>query len=77
MIYDGKEVPFPAVMQISFFKVFEQLEEMARDPDENVVHYATQILKDMEKYLEQTSSSRRKYLLQTMQQIRILKIGML
>ncbi len=52
MIYNGKEIEFPAVMQISFFKVFEKLEEMAQDSDKSVANYAKEILKEMEKYPE-------------------------
>ncbi|MEP1781675.1 hypothetical protein, partial [Reichenbachiella sp.] len=52
MIYNGKEVPFPAVMQISFFKAIEALELMAKDTDQGVVNYALQLLKEVEKYPE-------------------------
>ncbi len=52
MIYNGKEVEFPAVMQISFFKVLETLEQMAKDSDKSVANYAQQLLLEVEKYPE-------------------------
>lgn len=52
MIFNGKEVPFPAEMRISFFKLLEKLEEMAKDADKNISGYAGNLLKDMEKYPE-------------------------
>lgn len=52
MIYNGKEVEFPAVMQISFFKVIETLEQMANDSDQSVANYAQQLLLEVEKYPE-------------------------
>ncbi|MEM6737486.1 MAG: hypothetical protein AAF620_15605, partial [Bacteroidota bacterium] len=52
MIYNGKEVEFPAVMQVSFFKVIETLEQMAKDKDPDTVAYAQQILKGVEKHPE-------------------------
>lgn len=52
MIHNGKEVPFPAIMQISFFKLFEQLEEMAKDADKNISTYAQGILEEMKDYPE-------------------------
>lgn len=52
MIYNGKEVEFPAVMQTSFFKVIETLEEMAKDSDKGISSYAKQLLKELEKYPE-------------------------
>ena len=50
MIYNGKEVEFPAVMQISFFKVIETLEQMVKDSDKNAASYAQQLLLEVEKY---------------------------
>lgn len=50
MIHNGKEIPFPAVMQISFFKLFDQLEEMTKDNDKNIANYASAILKEMKEY---------------------------
>jgi len=52
MIYNGKEVEFPAVMQISFFKVIETLEQMAKDSDKSVANYAQQLLLEVEKFPE-------------------------
>lgn len=52
MIYNGKEVEFPAVMQISFFKAIEALQDMANDEDKGVSDYANQLLKEVEKYPE-------------------------
>ncbi len=52
MIYKDKEVEFPAVMQISFFKVIETLEQMAKDADKSVANYAQQLLLEVEKYPE-------------------------
>ncbi|MDN5202435.1 GAF domain-containing protein [Fulvivirgaceae bacterium BMA10] len=52
MIYNGKEIEFPAILRVSFFKVFEKLEELAKDPDKNVANYAQQLLKEMEPYPE-------------------------
>ena len=52
MIYNGKEVPFPAVMQISLFKVIETLEQLASDTDEDTAAYAWQLLLEVEKYPE-------------------------
>ena len=52
MIYNGKEVEFPAVMQISFFKVIDSLEEMAKDKDKDTATYAKQMLKEVEKHPE-------------------------
>ncbi|MFT7034923.1 MAG: hypothetical protein ACJA2S_003443 [Cyclobacteriaceae bacterium] len=52
MIYNGKEVEFPAVMQISFFKAIEALEKMAKDEDKDVSNYAQQLLLEVEKHPE-------------------------
>ncbi len=52
MIYNGKEVEFPAVMQISFYKVIDTLEQMAGDKDEDTAHFAKQLLKEVEKHPE-------------------------
>ncbi len=48
MIYNGKEVEFPAVMQISFFKAIEALEKMAEAKDQAVADYAKHLLQDVE-----------------------------
>lgn len=50
MIYNGKEVAFPAVMQISFFKVIETLEQMAKDADKATACYGKELLLEVEKY---------------------------
>ena len=52
MIYNGKEVEFPAIMQISFFKVVETLEVMAKDADKTAATYAQELLLEVEKYPE-------------------------
>lgn len=52
MIYNGKEVEFPAVMKISFFKAIEALENMAKDEDKGVSNYAKEILKDVAQHPE-------------------------
>ena len=50
MIYNGKEVAFPAVMQISFFKVIETLEQMAKDSDKATACYGKELLLEVKKY---------------------------
>ncbi|MEL7003609.1 MAG: GAF domain-containing protein, partial [Bacteroidota bacterium] len=52
MIHNGKEVPFPAVMQVSFFKLFDQLEQMAEESEPNISNYAKSILDEMKDYPE-------------------------
>ncbi|WP_462252370.1 GAF domain-containing protein [Ekhidna sp.] len=52
MIYNGKEVEFPAIMHVSFFKLIEQLEEMAKSKDAGQASYAKDLLKEVEKYPE-------------------------
>jgi hypothetical protein len=52
MIYNGKEIEFPAIAQISFFKVIETLEQMAKDIDKNAANYAQNLLQEIEKYPE-------------------------
>ncbi|MDA0195568.1 MAG: hypothetical protein O2887_12860 [Bacteroidetes bacterium] len=52
MIYNGKEIEFPAVMQISFFKIIETLEIMARDSDQSAALYARELLLEVKKYPE-------------------------
>lgn len=52
MIYNGKEVEFPAVMQVSFFKVIETLQSMASDVDKTTSEYAQKLLLEVEKYPE-------------------------
>ena len=50
MIYNGKEIEFPAVMQISFYKVIESLEQMAKDADRSMANYAQKLLLEVEKH---------------------------
>lgn len=52
MIYNGKEVDFPAIMQVSFFKQIEQLEAQARGDDEAQAAYAKELLKVVDQYPE-------------------------
>lgn len=52
MIYNGKEVEFPAIMQVSFFKLIEQLERQARSKDKEAATYAKELLALVEKYPE-------------------------
>ncbi len=50
MILNGKEVDFPAVCKVSFFKVIETLEIQARDKDEIVAAFARNLLRETEQY---------------------------
>ena len=52
MIYNGKEVDFPAIMQVSFFKQIEQLEAEVKTGDEAVAAYAKELLKVVDEYPE-------------------------
>lgn len=52
MIYNGKEVEFPAIMHVSFFKLIDQLEEMAKSKDAGLASYAKDLLNEVEKYPE-------------------------
>lgn len=52
MIYNGEEVEFPAIMQVSFFKLIEQLENQAKSKDKGTAEYAKDLLKEVEKYPE-------------------------
>ena len=52
MIYNGKEVEFPAVMQVSFFKVFESLEKLVSGKDKIAASYAEDLIKEFEKHPE-------------------------
>lgn len=52
MIYNGKEVEFPAIMQVCFFKQIEQLEIQAKGNDRAEALYAQELLKMVEKYPE-------------------------
>ena len=50
MIFNGKTVPFPAITQISFFKVIESLKKQANDPDPDVAAFANSLLTDCQEY---------------------------
>ena len=52
MKYQGKEMPFPAVTKISFFKVIEVLEEQAKSDDVNISRFARELLTECDKYPE-------------------------
>ncbi|MEQ8364412.1 MAG: GAF domain-containing protein [Cyclobacteriaceae bacterium] len=52
MYIKGKKVPFPAITQVSFFKVFESLEKLSQDADANVAQFARVLLKDCENFPE-------------------------
>lgn len=52
MIYNGKEVEFPAIMQVSFFKLIETLEIQLKGDDEAAAQYAKALLAEVEKYPE-------------------------
>ena len=52
MIYEGKQIPFPAVVQTSFFKIIEDMEGKTNDPDENLSNYARTLLEEVNKYPE-------------------------
>ena len=52
MIYNGKEVEFPAIMQVSFFKLIEHLEAQLEGDDEAAASYARALLQEVEKYPE-------------------------
>ncbi len=52
MIFNGKEVPFPAIGKISFFKIIENIESKVNDEDPIVAETAKNILKEVEKFPE-------------------------
>ncbi len=52
MIYNGKEIEFPAIMQVSFFKLIEQLETQRKSKDKAQANYAQELLKVVEEYPE-------------------------
>jgi len=52
MIYNGREIAFPAVMQVSFYKLIETLEQMAQDKDKAAAIYAKDLLLEVEKHPE-------------------------
>jgi len=50
MIYNGKEIEFPAIMQFSFIKLIEDLEKKAKSDDKAIAEYAKSYLKVVDKY---------------------------
>ncbi|MGK7397292.1 MAG: GAF domain-containing protein [Candidatus Cyclobacteriaceae bacterium M3_2C_046] len=52
MIYNGKEIEFPAIMHFSLFKLIEKLEEQAQSPDKHLADYARSLLKEVEPFPE-------------------------
>mgnify|MGYP001086267088 CR=1 FL=1 len=50
MIYNGEEIEFPAKVQLSFFKLIENLELQAKTENESVTSHVKGILKIVEKY---------------------------
>ena len=52
MIYNGKEIDFPAIMQVSFFKLIETLEHQLNGEDKAAAEYAKALLKEVEAHPE-------------------------
>ena len=52
MIYNGREVEFPAIMQVSFFKLIETLEAQVKGDDKAAAAYASALLAEVEEYPE-------------------------
>ena len=52
MYIKGKKIPFPAITQVSFFKVLESLEKLSQDEDPIVAEFAKVLLADSEKFPE-------------------------
>ncbi len=52
MIYEGKEIPFPAIVQTSFFKIIEDMEHKTNDPDENLSNYARTLMEEVNRFPE-------------------------
>ncbi|MFT5070673.1 MAG: hypothetical protein ACI8V8_000634, partial [Chitinophagales bacterium] len=50
MIFNGREVLFPSVSKISFYKIYESLEQQCKDSDPNVAAFAKNLLKEVEPY---------------------------
>jgi len=50
MLFNGKNIPFPSIPKISFFKVIEKLEEMKTDKDPAVAIYAKTLLQEVEQF---------------------------
>lgn len=52
MIYNGQEIEFPAIMQVSFFKLIETLEPQVNGEDQAVAAYARALLAEVDRYPE-------------------------
>lgn len=52
MIYNGREIEFPAITQMSFFKLVETLEKQVNGEDKAAANYARALLEEVEKYPE-------------------------
>ena len=52
MIFNGREIEFPAITKISFFMVLEMLEDQAKNEDKNISRFAKELLAECEKYPE-------------------------
>ncbi|MEP2669358.1 MAG: GAF domain-containing protein [Cyclobacteriaceae bacterium] len=52
MYIKGKKIPFPAITQVSFFKVLESLEKLSLDEDPTIADFAKVLLADSEKFPE-------------------------
>lgn len=50
MEFNGKEIPFPSITKVSFFKVIEKLKQMSSDKDLSVANYAKSILEEVEPF---------------------------
>ena len=50
MLFNGKNIPYPAIPKISFFKVIEKLEVMKTDSDPSIAIYAKTLLKEVAQY---------------------------
>ena len=48
MFLRGKKIPFPAITQVSFFKLYESLKEQERDRDSNVAEFAKNLVSEIE-----------------------------
>jgi len=48
--YFGKNVPFPAVVKISFAPVIESLRSLSSDEDKNVATFASNLLEELKEY---------------------------
>ena len=55
MIFNGKEISFPAITQVSFSKVIDSLTKLSDDTDPNIAGFAKQLLEDCEKRPELVS----------------------